>query len=432
MSDMDDPILDGTPRRNIVLQGVRGSTPGGTEYLVSNLIAENIKNTKSPVRVFSTAEPDTFLSHLMKNRGQSDRIVAKSGLNQVLRSKSDLFVSWGYAPEEVLDISLKVGDASFALWIIQEGALVKRFYRAFLPGLRTYCRRLALQMFSDLSRNNALFFMDGNCRSYVESFCGKQFDCGFLPVPIKAYLDRRSEFKSTPGIPRVTYCGRSTSVWKIWPAELIARTLNRLRCNFNVEVAFTIITDNAQPYQQIIGTPSFIDYRTDLSESNLHRFLRDNSFLHISMGTAALDGACVGVPTLLIDPSNGPLPDSYAPKWLFDTQDFSLGSFSWHEHQANQLAPIADVLKMLRDDPSFYSSTSERSMNYVTEFHSTSALLEKLANTYTTFRVADFSRRFKKLDSNRMRKLDFLLFDNLAARGKRALQRIMARRRSFS
>ena len=49
------------------------------------------------------------------------------------------------------------------------------------------------------------------------------------------------------------------------------------------------------------------------------------SNLNIGMGTAALEGAKLGIPTLIVDAAKQMFPSEYKYRWIFESQDLSLG-----------------------------------------------------------------------------------------------------------
>ena len=62
-----------------------------------------------------------------------------------------------------------------------------------------------------------------------------------------------------------------------------------------------------------------------LERNIVDKYLEKNIDAMFSMGTAALDGARLGIPVVLLDQSNSKIKDGYIFKFLFDSQGFDLG-----------------------------------------------------------------------------------------------------------
>src|SRR5690606_26969619 len=117
----------------------------------------------------------------------------------------------------------------------------------------------------------------------------------------------------------------------------------------------------------------------------------EHSNLHFSMGTAALEGGLAGVPTLLVDPSVGDVPEYYRYKWLYQTERCSLGRFISEAETAFVGMEMKDVIAMV-DDQEQYHNLAQKTQEYVMDNHGVGAVLNRLLAQETTATHNDIRR----------------------------------------
>ncbi len=151
----------------------------------------------------------------------------------------------------------------------------------------------------------------------------------FLPIPVTVTpVNRYLERPSVPGRLRLTYIGRSVN-WKMTPLSKIFSDISR--AGYPHPLDFHVVVDDIAEYKKL-ATPEVwesenlrIKVSENIPPSGINLFLLDNSDLHFAMGTAALDAARLGIPTIVMDYSTRLFPAGYRYKWLFETTAFSLG-----------------------------------------------------------------------------------------------------------
>lgn len=236
----------------------------------------------------------------------------------------------------------------------------------------------ALQFIALLEKKNALYIMDRTNADAIERR-GLELTkpINYLPVPIRIDKKLVRSQNDHPLLRNVTYIGRGNDDWKIYPVIKILQDLNKLEGNYK----FTICTDKDVRYKELIdlyvpNNKLIIEYKINLFGSELDEFLIKFSWLHISMGTSALEGAKLGIPTILIDYSKNLFPDNYVYKWLFEADGFSLAD----EILPNMIMkgrPLEDIVIQLEIDNS-YSHIAELCFKYVMDNHSLSTFVDKL------------------------------------------------------
>lgn len=252
---------------------------------------------------------------------------------------------------------------------------------------------LGKRLVKQLLKKKSLFFMDDtgifNLRHY---FAMEVDEPIFVPIPVEVpkenyYLKR----DRNPGHTlRLTYIGRSVD-WKMMP--LIKIIEDCATVSVSKKINMSIVVDSITEFKKYINTNDFIDagnFAIDVTEnimpSAISDFLLQNSDLHFAMGTAALDAAKLGVPTVLVDYSVKKFPADYCYKWLYETTGYSLGKNLDKLSVSNSLS-MKNLLTMLSDDQEKVSDLSKRSFNYVVNNHSVDKIV---SNLVVICRQADF------------------------------------------
>ena len=116
---------------------------------------------------------------------------------------------------------------------------------------------------------------------------------------------------------------------------------------------------------------SFVDY---VAPQVLDDFLLAEADVLLAMGTSALEGAKLGVPTLLLDVAYCRVPDGYVFRWLDESRGYSLGDVL----SAERLIPGNDSLaKCLGQVLSGYPELSERMRNYFRRNHAIEVVADR-------------------------------------------------------
>jgi hypothetical protein len=115
-----------------------------------------------------------------------------------------------------------------------------------------------------------------------------------------------------------------------------------------------------------------------------------------AMGTSALEGARLGVPTALLDFSYGPVPADYRYRWLFDAEDFELGRLidASRRGESSDLS-LARMLDQLAEDP---VGLSHRTFEYCRRHHSLESGVEAFlaAAGAASFRFGDIDPALRR------------------------------------
>lgn len=178
------------------------------------------------------------------------------------------------------------------------------------------------KLIMDLIKNKALFFMDESCANRTMNYYKLNFKPAFLPIPIpdSPYLYSNeiiTEFN-------ITYVGRGEALWKVYPLK---KFVHDLISGTNLYYTVHIVTKSNENFKNELPIHYRIKYfyHNNIDNTNIRDFLKSISTLHIAMGTSALEGSVMGIPTILIDSSEKEFPENYKYRWIFENKNYVLG-----------------------------------------------------------------------------------------------------------
>ena len=216
-----------------------------------------------------------------------------------------------------------------------------------------------------------MFFMDG---PNVKGLTSRGYklpvnNIKYIPVPGISESRLRRGHHIVGEACRLTYIGRGCEEWKVYPVIKILEDLNTIDMQFSL----TILTDVNDLFQSMImkyvpQNKVIVNYINGLSGKVMEEYLYNNSDIHFSMGIAALDGAKLGVPTILCDASHQKFPDTYKYKWMFEAKDYSLADFINDETEFKGHT-MREVLDEIYDDKQ-YMVLANNCYNFVADNHS--------------------------------------------------------------
>jgi hypothetical protein len=132
-----------------------------------------------------------------------------------------------------------------------------------------------------------------------------------------------------------------------------------------------------------------------ISGDQLHDYLVTKIDLLTAMGTSALEGARLGVPTVLLDVSYGPVPASYRFRWLHDSDRYTLGRLL----DRRMLDPGNDSLgRIIEDTRRAPDVLSAQAYHYCLERHALPGVAARLraAAAVASFRWAEIDPALRR------------------------------------
>ena len=149
------------------------------------------------------------------------------------------------------------------------------------------------------------------------------------------------------------------------------------------KISFVVVGDGGDLdllKEKVVTTPMVkVEYMGEVVGDELEYLLISQCDILIAMGTSALEGAKLGVKTLLVDVFLGFVPDMYNFKWLYETEEYSLGRILYRDD--NSLLEIGCSLSSIIAGDG-WGDVSVKCKDYVNRNHTIPLSAELLLKAY--------------------------------------------------
>jgi len=331
---------------------VTNGVMGGVQMLLINLISFISSNELANVRLYDyrngliKTELDRMgvTSYEFIDIGESSWLIPNLG-DELFVLTNSMWLVFSMFFKNRKNVKIAVWDVFYPFWDTL----------GTIRGLKIPSLRKALM--AELGNNNAIFFME---EKGLNKFKSEGFFLGALdrvvPIPVfthekNLYLEMRG--KEHNKIIKIAYVGRSVD-WKIYPVKKIIEDLGRLKINAILiiythdERIFSSFFDDIPDCIQVV-------FKTGFWGDKLEEDLLINNFdFGYAMGTAALDMAKLGVPTILADFAFKDFPEDCKYRLLHSTP---LGNLGQDIYEASDLSKIS-LEEILSLDRCEWSSNS--------------------------------------------------------------------------
>lgn len=255
--------------------------------------------------------------------------------------------------------------------------ITKRYINLYKNILNVFWRKDLKRMKSFLHLaydQNSLYFMDSMNRNMTNFIYDLNLDNkNTLPIACSDSKTNTDRLKSKKAV-RFSWIGRICN-FKIHILIYLCKCLSSIAQTHKTRIEIDIIGDG-ELKDILTGSLNKNDYFDffligTIEKKSLDKYLIDNIDVNASMGTAALESAKLGIPTILLDYSDNPIKGDYKFRWLHDTTDFELGhniTFNDIEDGNNSLW---EMIKSLKENP---VKIGEKSVNYYKNNHSLNAV----------------------------------------------------------
>ena len=220
--------------------------------------------------------------------------------------------------------------------------IVAKFYPKLLRKLK--------QFVEILLSNHGLYFMDKSNLELTEKYLYlKIINRQFLPVPadfVNNEVNYRAK-KQLDEIVKFGWIGRLCD-FKSYILIYAIQCLNNIACNFEGRKFQFHIVGSGPMESYIKRAVSKCDsveiiYHGYLPHKQIDNFLKDVDIL-FAMGTSALEGAKLGIPTILLDPILKKVKGDYVFRMLQDTDEYDLGHFISNKDFIRNNTSLNDLL----------------------------------------------------------------------------------------
>jgi glycosyltransferase involved in cell wall biosynthesis len=267
---------------------------------------------------------------------------------------------------------------------------------------RTVLRRFAAELstfVSGLLERNSLVFVDGSTLEATRENLGLEIPSPtFVPTPCPVDSHNPSRNADMHSPMTAAWVGRLDD-FKTPMLVHTLRALSAYAAKRSREIRFTIVGDG--PMRASIHPARFehewfrVVETGTLDAVSLDRFLASEVDVLFAMGTSALEGAKLGVPTVLLDIAYGRVPDGYVFRWLHDSTDFGLGAMI----RLRPIVPGNESLQRMIDAViADRAGVSIAAHQYCLDHHGLEAVGRRFiaAAGRATFRYGDMSDRLKR------------------------------------
>jgi len=257
------------------------------------------------------------------------------------------------------------------------------FGRLMLNTLLIGYKLKIVRLINLLVQQRSLVFMDSTNHRTTEEYLALQISVPvYLPIPASPAAARtvsaiaKRDFRVS-GV-RVGWVGRVVD-FKYHVLKRALIELNLLQPSCGVSISVTIVGTGEFAGRLKLDAKRLenisIDFVEHISPGELDRYLLEHFDLLLAMGTCALDGAKLGIPTILLDCSYKKVPASYLFQWLHEREGYTLGDLIGSEHlNAGTGSMAARIQEFLLT----YSTLSAAARSYVDANHDLAKIAKRL------------------------------------------------------
>lgn len=270
------------------------------------------------------------------------------------------------------------------------------FHKLFMNTIMLSLKMKLQNLVTSMNYKRSIFFQDGSVLKFTQERLDILIDRPiFIPVPCDDVSQNMKIARVKSDRSPLAFCwvGRIADFKTPILIYMIQR-LSDLARQKKINIEFHIIGEG--PDDSIIRALDTNHYYFQLiyegviAGKALDQFLLGHIDVLAAMGTSALEGAKLGVPTILLDPSYGPITGDYKFRWLFESKDFILGEHINDSSFAFQNGSLERIMQDIMED---YSLLSAKTFDYCARNHSISTICEKFVSAVemASFRYGDFS-----------------------------------------
>ena len=288
---------------------------------------------------------------------------------------------WNVHPLNSIYLPPVIGEKLFHIGI----GWLKNANKFFFPE-EDNVRKAALRY---LIKNRAFVCMDGECSDTISKYYSNIKISDYIPIPVpKLSIDVVSD-RSISINEDVTFLwyGRLCD-FKFYGLIYLIQRIASLK-NTNNVIKLIIVGDG--PFRKMVQKAlKKFDVRASLlgalPNKEALKLIATNADIVFAMGTAALETAALGIPTILAPASFGPIRNDYRFEWFYETTNYNLGSFAKSGIHDKGLT-VEEILIELRTN---FSKHANLSSSYVEKNHQIDHVVN-LVRYFSANSTMDFS-----------------------------------------
>lgn len=184
-----------------------------------------------------------------------------------------------------------------------------------------------------LLNKNSIVFMDGANLEITRDLLNVKVEApDFLPIPAKvnSNIDLTVKKLSDKNVIKFVWVGRIVD-FKYYPLKRFLQDLSIVSGKSSIKFELIIVGSGeyidtlAKEVLKLRYKALSIKLIKYIDTKNLDGFILENADILLGMGTSALEGAKLGVPTLLLDFSYVNIVGAYKYRWVHQATNFNLG-----------------------------------------------------------------------------------------------------------
>lgn len=265
------------------------------------------------------------------------------------------------------------------------------FFRGTIKQIKNYV--------SLLLSKKALSFMDQtNLDTTGKYLFYNKINAQYLPVPVSTAGNLRKQ-SSTANISNYCWIGRLCD----FKVNILIYTANKLASvaqNLNYNITYHIVGDGplSDYVKNNIAENQFfkVRYHGAISHSEIDEFLLEKIDVVTAMGTSVLEGAKLGIPSILLHPSYRPIKGDYQFRLLYQTANYDLGHFISKSDYKKHNNSLKEIVLSIKNN---YNIEADKCYKYFIENHSIDMVAGKFilqaSNSTLRFGMID-KRLFEK------------------------------------
>lgn len=281
-----------------------------------------------------------------------------------IKSRHLKILFWCLHPYNIIHV-LPIGGFLEKLGIKKMRFFLKYFYKS------NYL--IFKKILEEFNEYKAINFMDYTPLTFNRYMFEINFDSLYLPIFTEEKAIRAPVTLINNEI-NVGILGRLASE-KIYPLINVLDNLYSLNCHKKInchiigEGDFKFLIDE-EKYAKKIS----IIWGGTMIHNELYQYLTGNIDLLFAMGTSVLEGASLGIPTIMLDYTTHPMQNNRF-KWIFESFDFCVG-FSYSENKNLNKESFEDIINKIYFENQ-KEKLSEKCFQYYIRNHSLETVAQK-------------------------------------------------------
>lgn len=276
------------------------------------------------------------------------------------------------------------------------------FHQLFMNTLMLSLKGKLQTLITSMNNKRSIFFMDGSTLKYTQERLNVQIDSPiYMPVPCDDVPQNLKKAKASSGDDSpLTFCwvGRIAD-FKTHILIYTIQKLSELARKKSLVIQFHVIGEGPDELRlrslNVVHDCFQLISEGIISGVALNNFLLDRVDILAAMGTSALEGAKLGVPTVLLDASYGAVKGDYRFRWLFESKDYGLADLM---DDSQFVAGNDSLERIIEEARRNYAALSDRTFEYCAQNHSISSVCGKFRTAIAgaSFHYGDFSPEIMK------------------------------------